>query len=218
MDKHFYLKLVYSKWTLIFTAVVIILNLASALLSGPGTPGMPALLNAANAFIVLYLTANYMNVHVLMTYNKSHEFFMALPADKKAFIRTDYIFHIFMTLLSILVIFTFTLARGDFHYLFGMIMITGVNLLIASLYYTFFAAEWFKNVNIMVALYLVPMGFTFMFYYMPMVNLIGADLSTIPQWEFILYTLPYFVLAAGILTFAVTYFTAQRQAAKSDII
>ncbi|MCD2137633.1 ABC-2 transporter permease [Salinicoccus halitifaciens] len=218
MDKHFYLKLVYSKWTLIFTAIVIVLNLASALLLDPGTAGLMPVLNLANVFIVLYLTANYMNVHVLMTYNKSHEFFMALPVNKKEFIRTDYIFHIFMTLLSILVIFTFSLVHDGFHHLFGMIMITGVNLLIASLYYTFFAAEWFKNVNIMVALYLVPMGFTFMFYYMPMLNLLGADLSMIPQWEFILYTLPYFVLAAGILTFAVTYFTAQRQAARSDVI
>ena len=63
-----------------------------------------------------------------------------------------------------------------------------------------------------------PKGIVFMFYYMPLVNLAGADLSTIPQWEFILYTLPYFVLAAGLLTFAVTYFTAQRQAVRSDVI
>lgn len=218
MNKHFYLKLTYSKWTLIFTAIVIVINLAAALFLNVDSSALMSVLNLANLFIVLYLTANYMNVHMLMSYNKSHEFFMVLPVNKKDFIQTDYMFHIFMTLLSLLVIFTFSLSQDGFHHLFGMIMITGVSLLIASLYYTVFAREWFRNVNVTVVLYLVPMGFTFMFYYMPLMNLTGADLSTIPHWEFILYTLPYFVLAAGVLAFIITYFTSQKQAVRNDII
>lgn len=218
MNKHFYLKLIYSKWTLISTAVVVALNLAAALFLNTEASALMSVINLANLFIVLYLTANYMNVHMLMSYNKSHEFFMALPANKKDIIRTDYMFHIFMTLLSILVIFTFSLIQDGFHHLFGMIMITGVSLLIASLYYMVFAREWFKNVNVSVALYLVPMGFTFMFYYMPLMNLAGEDLTAIPHWEFILYTLPYIVLAAGVLAFIITYFSAQRQAVRNDII
>ncbi len=218
MNKHFHLKLIYSKWTLIFTAIVIAMNLSAALFLDTGIPGLLSVINLSNIFIVMYLTANYMNVHMLMSYNKSHEFFMALPANKKDVIRTDYMFHLFMTLLSLLVVFTYSLVLGEFHFLFGMIMITGVSLLISSLYYTVFAQEWFKNVNITVVLYLVPMGFTFMFYYMPLMNLAGADLSSIPQWTFILYTLPYFVLAAGVAAFIVTYFTAQKQASRHDII
>lgn len=217
MNKHFYLKLTYSKWTLIFTAAVIAMNLAALFLNAVPAALM-SVINLANLFIVMYLTANYMNVHVLMSYNKSHEFFMALPVNKKDIIRTDYMFHAFMTLLSIFVIFTFSLIQEGFHHLFGMIMITGVSLLIASLYYTVFVREWFRNVNVTVVLYLVPMGFTFMFYYMPLMNLAGDDLSSIPHWEFILYTLPYFVLAAGVAAFIITYFTSQRQTVRNDII
>lgn len=220
MNKHFYLKLIYSKWTLIFTAVVVVLNLTAALYSGVHHAAFLSVINVANFFIVMYLTANYMNVHMLMSYNKSHEFFMALPVNKKDFIKSDYMFHLLMTLLSIVVIFTYSLANGEFYHLFGMIMITGVNLLIASFYYTTLVQDGFKNINIKVIIYLVPMGFTYMFYFMPLMNLDGAanDFSTIPFWHFTLYTLPYIVLALGILAYVITYFTTQKQSVKNDLI
>ena len=114
MNKHFYLKLIYSKWTLIFTAVVIVLNLTAALFSGVHHGAFISVIGLANLFIVIYLTANYMNVHILMSYNKSHEFYMALPVNKKEIIKSDYMFHLLMTLLSIIVIFTYSLASGEF--------------------------------------------------------------------------------------------------------
>jgi len=220
MNKHFYLKLIYSKWTLVFTAVVIVLNLTAALFSGMNHAASASVISLANLFIVIYLTSNFMNVHILMSYNKSHEFFMALPVNKKDFIKTDYMFHLMMTLLSIVVIFTYSLTNGEFYNLFGMIMITGVNLLIASFYYMTFVQDGFKNINIKVIIYLVPMGFTFMFYFMPLINLDGAanDYSTIPFWNFILYTLPYIILALGIIAYIITYFTTQKQSVKNDLI
>ena len=220
MNKYFYLKLIYSKWTLIFTAVVIVLNLTAALFSGMSHAAFVSVIGLANIFIVIYLTANYMNVHILMSYNKSHEFFMSLPVNKKDFIKTDYIFHLMMTLLSIVVIFTYSLAVDEFYNLFGMIMITGVNLMIASFYYTTFVQDGFKNINIKVIIYLVPMGFTFMFYFMPLMNLDGAanDFSTIPYWNFILYTLPYIILGLGMLAYVITYYVTQKQSVKRDLI
>lgn len=218
MNKHFYLKLTYSKWTLIFTAVVVVLNLITALYSGVHHAAFVSVIGLANLFIVIYLTANYMNVHILMSYNKSHEFFMALPVNKKEIIKSDYMFHLLMTLLSIVVIFTYSLANGEFYNLFGMIMITGVNLLIASFYYTTFTRDWFKNINIKVIIYLVPMGFTFMFYFMPLANLVNTGIEINAFWNFILYTLPYIILGLGILAYIITYFTNQKKAVKHDII
>lgn len=218
MNKHFYLKLIYSKWTLIFTAVVIVLNLTAALFSGVHHAAFVSVIGLANLFIVIYLTANYMNVHILMSYNKSHEFYMALPVNKKEIIKSDYMFHLLMTLLSIIVIFTYSLASGEFYNLFGMIMITGVNLLIASVYYTTFARDWFKNVNVKVIIYLIPMGFTYMFYFMPLANLVNTDIEINSIWNFILYTLPYIILGLGILAYAITYFTTQKQSVKNDLI
>lgn len=217
MNKHFYLKLIYSKWTLIFTAVVVVLNL-TALFSGFEHEAFVSVISLANLFIVVYLTANYINVHILMSYNKSHEFFMALPVNKKEMIKTDYMFHLLMTLLSIIVIFTYSLAIGEFYNLFGMIMITGVNLLIASFYYTTFARDWFKNVNIKVVIYLVPMGFTYMFYFMPLINLVNTGIEINAFWNFTLYTLPYIILGLGILAYAVTYFTTQKKAVRHDVV
>lgn len=217
MNKHFYLKLIYSKWTLIFTAVVVVLNL-TALFSGFEHAAFVSVISLVNLFIVVYLTANYMNVHILMSYNKSHEFFMALPVNKKEMIKTDYMFHLLMTLLSIIVIFTYSLAIGEFYNLFGMIMITGVNLLIASFYYTTFARDWFKNVNWKVVIYLVPMGFTFMFYFMPLMNLVNTGIEINAFWNFTLYTLPYIILGLGILAYAVTYFTTQKKAVRHDVV
>ena len=217
MNKHFYLKLIYSKWTLIFTAVVVVLNL-TALFSAFEHAAFVSVISLANLFIVVYLTANYMNVHILMSYNKSHEFFMALPLNKKEMIKTDYMFHLLMTLLSIIVIFTYSLAIGEFYNLFGMIMITGVNLLIASFYYTTFARDWFKNVNIKVVIYLVPMGFTYMFYFMPLINLVNTGIEINAFWNFTLYTLPYIILGLGILAYAVTYFTTQKKAVRHDVV
>src|SRR5699024_12059337 len=101
-----------------------------------------------------------MNVHILMSYNKSHEFFMALPVNKKELIKTDYMFHLMMTLLSIIVIFTYCLANGEFYNLYGMIIITAVNLLLASVCYTTFASDWVKNVNWNVVICLLRMAFT----------------------------------------------------------
>lgn len=218
MNKHLYLKLIYSKWTLIFTAGVIVLNLTAALYSGVHHAAFLSVINVANFFIVMYLTANYMNVHILMSYNKSHEFFMALPVNKKDFIKSDYMFHLLMTLLSIVVIFTYSLANGEFYNLFGMIMITGVNLLITSFYYTTFVRDWFKNVNWKVVIYLVPMGFTFMFYFMPLMNLVNTGIEINAFWNFTLYTLPYIILGLGILAYVITYFTTQKQSVKNDLI
>lgn len=218
MNKHLYLKLIYSKWTLIFTAVVIVLNLTAALYSGVHHSAFLSVINVANFFIVMYLTANYMNVHILMSYNKSHEFFIALPVNKKDFIKSDYMFHLLMTLLSIVVIFTYSLANGEFYNLFGMIMITGVNLLITSFYYTTFVRDWFKNVNWKVVIYLVPMGFTFMFYFMPLMNLVNTGIEINAFWNFTLYTLPYIILGLGILAYVITYFTTQKQSVKNDLI
>lgn len=218
MNKHFYLKLNYSRWTLIFTAIVVILNLAATLFSGLEHPAFISVTSIANLFIVLYLTANYINVHMLMSYNKSHDFYMALPGNKKDTIKSDYMFHLLMTLLSIIVIFTYSLAVGEFYNLFGMVMITGVNLLIASVYYALFAREWFKNVNVKVVLYLVPMGFTYMFYYMPLTNVTEGNLEMGTMWNFILYVLPYIILGLGILAYGITYFTTQKKAVRHDVI
>src|SRR5690625_268083 len=218
MNKHFNLKLIYSKWTLIFTAVVIVLNLTAALFTGLSHAAFISVIELANIFIVIYLTANYMNVHILMSYNKSHELMIALTVNKKELIKTDYMFHLMMTLLSIIVIFTYSLANGEFYNLFGMIMITGVNLLIASVYYTTFARDWFKNVNWKVVIYLVPMGFTFMFYFMPLMNLVNTVIEINAFWNFTLYTLPYIVLVLGIIAYTATYFTTQKKAVKHDIV
>ena len=153
-----------------------------------------------------------------MSYNKSHEFFMALPVNKKELIKTDYMFHLMMTLLSIIVIFTYSLANGEFYSLFGMIMITGVNLLIASFYYTTFARDWFKNINMKVIIYLVPMGFTYMFYFMPLMNVTGSNMEMNALWNFILYTLPFIILGLGILAYVITYFTTQKKTVTHDVV
>ena len=143
---------------------------------------------------------------------------MALPVNKKDFIKTDYMFHLMMTLLSIVVIFTYSLANGEFYNLFGMIMITGVNLLITSFYYTTFVRDWFKNVNWKVVIYLVPMGFTFMFYFMPLMNLVNTGIEINAFWHFTLYTMPHIILGLGILAYVITYFTTQKQSVKNDLI
>lgn len=218
MYKHFYLKLFYSRWTLYPAAAVITLNLLTAMFFDSGNQAVMSLVNLANLFIVMYLTANYMNIHMLMSYNKNHIFYMALPGNKKDLIKSDYMFHLLMTLLSIVVIFTFSLAHGAFYNLFGMIMITGVNLLIASFYYTTFVQDWFRNINLKVIIFLVPMGSTFMLYYMPLINVTEGGLEMNAMWNFILYVLPYIVLGLGILAYIITYFTNQKKAVKHDII
>lgn len=219
MKKQLYLNFSYSKWIWLFGGVMIIVNLTlTAFQSADNIQPLIEIINILNIIALGYTMSSMQSIHARIRENDSHQFLYALPVRKSEILRADCIYHIIMLLFTVAVFSSYVTIGHKYHLYYGLLMLVGASLFMMSLYNIMFSQTWIQNVYIKTFIYFIPLGIIFMFHVMPLNNTFIYDLDLGAAWEFYLFRIPFIVLVAGALVYAVSYYFAKKKIIKSDII
>lgn len=147
--------------------------------------------------------------------NESFRFYFSLPGMKTEIIKAMYVYHL-LSLTGVTVIFTtWVIAEGTMILMFGLLMITGISLIMSSRYLYRFAEKWFKGLTTKsMIIYMVLSIILYYLYLGPFRVTVEASQDI---WTGYYIILPFVVFAAGVVMNSISYIKSKNIISETDI-
>ncbi|WP_017549458.1 hypothetical protein [Salinicoccus carnicancri] len=219
MKKQLYLNLMYSKWIWVMGAIMISINLLTAF--GQSIINLQPLMpfvNLLNIIVMVYTISSILNIDMRLSKNNSHRFLFSLPTRKKDILKAGFVYHAFMLVFTAAVFSTFVIIGHDYHLYYGLVMITGVSLIMMSIYLLIFTSVWMDIPYIRYIIYYVPLFIVYMFHFMPLDNTVTQNIDLGIGWDIYRFIFPFIVLGIGTIVYAASYLYGRKKIVKSDIV
>lgn len=204
-----------TRWIFILAAITLLINIVYMFFN---LPGAMLLLNLLNWITIVSLLMINVEVYRVLSQNESYRIYFSLPVKKISIVNADYLTYVIGQILTVLVFSTWILAVYDFSLIYGLVMIIGVGLIINSVYQYVYARKWFKVVsNATSIVYVIPILIVWMFYFMPLRNVVDMNLDLGSWWDFYLTKVPFILIIVGLVMMLISYYGARKIITKTDI-
>ena len=218
MDKQLYLNFIFTKGIGYFGLATIVLNLIARMVSTSiDLASVMPFINLINLIAIVVTLSSILNVHWQMAKNNSHFFFYTMPNRKVSILKGDYVYNLIMLVFTAIIFITYTFINEDYFLFYSLTIFTGLALIMLSLYHYLFSITWMRGLVIKFILFFIPLVFIIMFYHMPLRNTVEMNLSLGAAWEVYLYEIPFYVLGAGVILYALSFVAARKNIVKKDI-
>ncbi|GAA3722477.1 hypothetical protein [Salinicoccus jeotgali] len=216
MNKQLYLNMFLSKWIWYFGMSVIFINLFTTIFISDYKEVLMPFIDLLNIIAVLYTTSSYLSIHHMMKQDGNHHFYFSLPNTKRNIITGDYLYYILMMALTTAIFGSYMTLTQTTYYAYGFVMLMGISLIMMSFYYLGFAKYWLRYLFTGYFIYGVPMVLTWLFHFMPLVNISQMD-KNMPGMNFYLYHLPVYTIVFAIMLLILSYVINLQNIRKYDM-